>query len=121
MVSSGHFFWGPLSILSVNSHVQADEPRPPHIIQNPDERVAILEPGRHASFRIFLDQLILEDWPLSKHLGLLSLVCHRLCDCQGRLDGVLQRHGVTEMFDPEESAHFSETIDQNTLIQSRWI
>ena len=62
-----------------------------NIVQNPDERVAITLTW---SSQPILCQNILKDHVLSEHLGLVSHVRHRLCDCLGRQEGVLPQLGV---------------------------
>jgi hypothetical protein len=44
MVFSRHFFWGPLSTINAESHVQVTNLH--NVVQNIDERVTILEPDR---------------------------------------------------------------------------
>jgi hypothetical protein len=60
-----------------------------NIVQNPDERVAILKPGRQvSSINSHRDEN-----PLSEHSELLSPVFHHRCGCQGRLEEVLRQLG----------------------------
>ena len=86
-----------------------------NIIQNPNERVAILKPGCHASFSINSYKKITyfrSTWN-SCHLNVIVSVIVRVVwtgFCSG-----------TEVFDPEESALCSEALDKDTLIQSRWV
>ena len=86
-----------------------------NIIQNPDERVAILEPGRHASVSInsYKKTTYFRCTWNSCHLYVIVSVIVRVVwtgFCSG-----------TEVFDPEESALCSEALDKDTLILSRWV
>jgi hypothetical protein len=47
MVFSGHFFWGVLSKLEASGQTQQTNLR--DIVQNPDERVAVLKGMHHVS------------------------------------------------------------------------
>ena len=52
----------------------------------PGEDALCSEAGRHASFLYRLTQ---KYHLLSERMELVSLLSHRLCDCQGRQEGVL--------------------------------
>ena len=61
-----------------------------NVVQNPDERVAILEPSPQVSS---INSHGMTN-PLPEHLELPSLVSRRLCGCQGRLEEVLRQLGL---------------------------
>jgi hypothetical protein len=82
------FLSGPLSKIKEYGDTQEDEP--------PRYSPGLQQAGRDAETMascFFPHRLTLEDHLLSNHLKLGSLVPHPLGRCQGRQEGVLQRHG----------------------------
>jgi hypothetical protein len=112
MVSSRHFFLGPANYnqseksLSMMTNLH-------NVVQNPDERVAILEPGRQASSinSHRMKTYFRNTWNLC-HLYLIvttvvRVVWRRFC---GSLDGP----------GPKEDALCSETPNEDALIRNHW-
>ena len=111
MVSTGHFFWGPLSSSNANSHIQTDEP-PQY---SPKPLRAARDTGTRSSWFVLPKKTTYfrNTWD-SCHLYLI-------------VSGVVRvvRTGFccsTEVCEPEEAALCSEALNEDALIRSRgWI
>ena len=83
-----------------------------NVVQNPDERIAILEPGRQV-----LHQLT----RIKIHLGNTWNFCHLYLIVVAVVRVVLSRFcGGFDRPGPEENTLCSETPDEDALIRSRW-
>ena len=84
--SEGHFFWSLISRVEANDHTQQTNLQ--DIVQDADERVAILESRHHASFFITPLQNLPTSGASGTRVTCISVLC-RLPKLSGRVSGVV--------------------------------
>jgi hypothetical protein len=86
-----------------------------NVVQNPDERVAILGPGRQVSSEY------INSHRMKTHIRNTWNFCHLYLTVAAVVRVVWRRFcGGLDWPGPEEDALCSETSDEDALIRSRW-
>jgi hypothetical protein len=112
MVSSRLFFWEPADY-DQNKKEVSMRTNLHNVVQNPDERVAVLEPGRQFSS--------INSHSMETHFENTWNFCHLYLIVPVVIRVVWRSFcGSLDWPGPEEDALCSETPDEDALIQSRW-